>query len=136
MITKELVHKKIREYEVEAGENFFDGALAVSPLSFMAWCLGRKYITPEQYDDWSVAYINNNLEGIDENYFIYNCQGEYGASFAPVVVDDWSEKSQEKADLILGEFISESKIYRNRFRKFMREEGLIGENEVLEEEEE
>lgn len=134
-ITKELVHQKIREYEMEAGESFFDGAFAVKPLTFMSWCLGRKYITPEQYDDWLVAYINDDLEGTDENYFIYNSQGEYGASFAPVVVEEWSEESQEKADLILGEFISESKVYRNRFREFMIEEGLIGENEVLEKEE-
>lgn len=124
-ITKELVHEKIREYELEAGESFFDGAFTVHPLTFMSWCLGRKHITPEQYDDWTKAYIANDLEGIDENYFIYNSQGKYGASFAPVVVDDWTEESQEKADLILGEFICESKTYRNRFRKFMEEEGLI-----------
>lgn len=131
-ITKELVHAKIREYEMEAGESFFDGAFTVNPLTFMSWCLGRGYITPEQYDDWSNAYSKNDLEGIDENYFIYNNQGEHGASFAPVVADNWSEESQEKADLILGEFICESKVYRLRFNKFMKNEGLISASEASE----
>ena len=132
-ITKELVHEKIREYEIEAGESFFDGAFTVRPLTFMSWCLGRGHITPKQYDDWSDAYNKNELAGIDENYFIYNWQDMDEASFAPVVVEEWSEESQERADLILGEFISVSKVYRNRFRKFMEEEGLV--SETLEKEE-
>lgn len=129
-ITKEFVHQKIREYEIEAGESFFDGAFTVHPLTFMSWCLGRGHITPSQYDDWTDAYRSNELEGIDENYFIYNSQGKYGASFAPVVVDDWSEESQEKADLILGEFISESRVYRYRFIEFLKENNLMFEKKI------
>lgn len=123
-ITKELVHQKIREYEMDAGESFYDGLFFIRSEVFMAWCYGKGYLSKEKYNDFITAWQLNKLEAIDENYFVYNSEGEYGASFALVVEDDWTEEGQKKANLILGEWIEGSDVYTERFIEFMKENGI------------
>lgn len=124
-LTKELVYEKIREFEMDAGEDFFDqSCMTIGALTYMTWCLGKGYISSKQYNSWAKAYNSDELEAIDENYYIYNSQGGFGSSFAVVVSDDYNEEDYKKALLIFGEFVCEIEVYTERFYKFLDEESL------------
>lgn len=125
-ITKELVVDKIREWEMDAGESFFDnGLININPLTFMTWCYGKGYLTYEQYNNWTLDFSSNKLKAIDENYYIYNQEGEYGAQFAVVISEEYNDEDYEKALLIFGEFVEGNIVYQARFKEFLK--GFEGE---------
>lgn len=119
-LTKEIVKDSIRAWEMDAGESFFDNSLIqINPLTLMTWCYGKGYLTYQQYNDWSTDYTRGELEAIDENYYIYNQDGEHGSSYALVSSDDYNEEDYEKALLIFGEFVCDILTYEVRFKEFM-----------------
>lgn len=124
-LTKEIVRDSIRAWEMDAGEDFFDNSLIrINPLTLMTWCYGKGYLTYKQYNDWSADYAKRKLKAIDENYYVYNDDGEYGVSYALVSSDDYNEEDYEKALLIFGEFVCEIWTYEKRFRDFLEIESV------------
>ena len=117
---KENIYNSIIEWQKEAGESFTDYFNAdIHPLTYMTWCLGRGYLSPEKYNMWAEVYRKNKLEANDPNYFVYNEHSDGNAMFAVVISDDWNDQDQEKAFRILAEFISEIEVYQRRFQIFL-----------------
>jgi len=125
MMTKEQIIEKITEWESEHGESFVDRFNAdINARTYMPWCLGRRYITPKQFDQWVIAYGNNEIEANDPNYFVYNEYNDEDVPFAVVISEEWNEADQNKAYLILAEFISEIAVYIGRLEEFLSEEAI------------
>jgi hypothetical protein len=121
-MNREEIFAKINEWEAENGESFVDYFNSdIKAHTYIAWCLGRKYITPLQFDLWVEAYGKNALEADDPNYFVYNEDNDEDVPFAVVISEEWNEDDQDRAYGILAEFISEISIYKERFIEFLKE---------------
>jgi hypothetical protein len=119
-MNKQEIYESVMEWQMEAGESFTDYFNSdIHPLTYMSWCLGRGYLSPEKYNMWAKAYRKNELEATDPNYFVYNEYGDEDAMFAVVVSEDFNEEDFEKAFRILAEFISEIDIYQDRLKRFL-----------------
>ncbi|AXQ67699.1 hypothetical protein KIOSHI_22 [Bacillus phage Kioshi] len=117
---KQEIYGKIVAWQMEAGEDFldyFDGDLRAG--SYMMWCRGKGYITIEQLNLWEKA---DDFDSGCATAYVHDC-GNYGEPipYAVVSEEDWTEEGQEKAYMILAEFISESVTYQHRLQKFLEE---------------
>lgn len=118
MLDKETIYNGIVEWEQEAGESFTDYFSDINEVSFMMWALGRKYITPQQFNLWEEAFSKRELEATCFNYYLYSSNGS-DVPFACVNDGhDWTEEGQEKAYRIFAEFVSESTTYQKRLKAF------------------
>lgn len=111
---KQEIFDKIVEWESEAGESFldrFDGYLRAN--NFMFWCMGRRYISKENFGLWETDWRKNELEADCANYYVCSEDTPYAIIKSE---DDW-----DKAHLIVAEFISESPTYIRRFKEFLKE---------------
>lgn len=71
-MNKEEIYNSIALWQIDVGESFTDRFNSeINALTYMTWCLGRGYLTPEKYNMWAKAYRNNELEADDPNYFVY-----------------------------------------------------------------
>jgi hypothetical protein len=113
-VTKEEIFKKMMDHQNDIGEDILDGRLDIHPLTFMTWCLGRKYINKEKYNVWSRHYIEDDLEATDSNYYVYDAEDTSGTPYAVVYSKEWNEEDYHKAMMYLAEFISESEVYQKR----------------------
>ena len=121
-MTKEEVFAEIYAWQERNGESFVDYFNAdIKAPTYMAWCLGRQYITPDQYNAWVAAYGQNKLEADDPNYFVYNEENDEDAPFAVVISEEWNEPDWDKAYSILSEFIAEIDVYTERLNRFLAE---------------
>jgi hypothetical protein len=121
-MSKQEILAKMLQWEQDNGESFTDYFNAdIKAHTYMTWCLGRKYITPEKYNEWLIAYGNNELDADDPNYFVYNDQGEYGPSFAVVYSEEYNQTDHHKAYGMLAEFFSEITVYQKRLAEFFAE---------------
>ncbi|ASR79724.1 hypothetical protein JANET_45 [Bacillus phage Janet] len=116
---KSKVFYAIIDWEHEHGESFVDrfGYLINAP-NFMFWAHAKGYIDQYQFNEWEDMYPA--LEADDPNYYIYT--DDIDVEFALVVDEDRTEEEYHRAMKMLAEFISESKIYTERFEKFLRGE--------------
>ncbi|QFP93414.1 UNVERIFIED_ORG: hypothetical protein Xoosp15_149 [Xanthomonas phage Xoo-sp15] len=117
---KQEIYDRIVLWQLEAGEDFldyFDGDLRAG--SFMMWCRGKGYITIEQLNLWEE---DDNYSSECATRYVHDC-GHSGKPIPYAVVSepDWTEAGQEKAYMILAEFISESVTYKNRLQIFLEE---------------
>ena len=116
--TKEEIYDAIISWEHDAGESFvdyFDGSLREG--SYLFWCLGKGYITPEQFHAWEeddMAFNNDIVFGqekysvVQEPEFVFNAREEF-------------DQAYEKAMRILAEFLSLTNTYQYRVKKFFEE---------------
>jgi hypothetical protein len=116
------IYETIMTWQLDHGESLLDQGFDLRELTFMTWCLGRKYITPEQFNIWNKAWAVLELEAIDANYYVYNSDGVDEVPWAVVSSDEWNDEDYKKAYLILAEFISEMEVYQNRLNKFVKGE--------------
>lgn len=120
-MNKQEIYEAIVNWQMDAGEDFldyFDGDLRA--VSFMMWCRGKGYLTIDQFNLWEEAMNNDNDEAEQATSIVHNCHGD-NIPYAVVSEEDWTEVGQEKAYMILAEFISESIIYQKRFKEFLKE---------------
>ena len=116
------VYENIRDWEWEHGEDFLDSSgFDINEIPFMTWCFLEGHVPINEYMKWEYDRRAGNLKAIDPNYFLYNDEGEYGASYAIVHSDAWNEEDQEKAYMILAEYIVTVKPNLERFNQFMGE---------------
>lgn len=118
---KQAIFEAINKFEQDHGEAFLDQGFNLNERTFMSWCLGRGYLNPNQFNLW----IENmeTLEGSDANYYVYNSQNQYeDVPWAIVSSEDWNREDQDKAFMILAEFISEIDIYIERLKKYIEGE--------------
>jgi hypothetical protein len=121
MLDKQKIFELINEWEQEAGESFTDYFSGhVNASSFIMWALGRRYITPQQFNLWEDALTKRELEATCFNYYLYSHYGDK-VPFACVEEEDWTEEGQDKAYMIFAEFVSESKIYQKRLTEFLKD---------------
>ncbi|MGM0837735.1 MAG: hypothetical protein ACQEV7_16390 [Bacillota bacterium] len=124
-MTKDEIYGLIKSWEEDVGESFVDYFNSdINARTYMTWCLGRKYISPNQFNAWLVAYSENKLEADDPNYFVYNEDNDEDVPFAVVISEEWNEEDQRKAYQILAEFISEIDDYIGRLKEFLSEYDL------------
>lgn len=117
---KQEIFNKMIEFECEAGEDFFDQGFDLHPLTFMSWCLGRGYLTPEQYNLWAYDYRFDKLSSAHEpNDFVYDSDC-LDVPYALFSESEWTEEGREKAYLIVAEFISEITVYQERLVEFLK----------------
>ncbi|UXQ88884.1 hypothetical protein Thu_24 [Bacillus phage Thurquoise] len=117
---KQEIYDKIVAWQMDAGEDFldyFDGDLV--PGSFMMWCRGKGYITIEQLNLWEE---DDDASSMWATRYVHDC-GNSGEPipYAVVSEEDWTEEGQEKAYMILAEFISESVTYKIRLQEFLED---------------
>ena len=120
-MTKLEAYNAIVKWQMEAGESFldyFEGDF--NAVSFMMWCRGREHITVEQFNLWEKAYINKEDEAYDAQSLAHDCHGD-NLPYAVVSEENWTEEGQERAFMILAEFISESVIYQKRLNEFLED---------------
>lgn len=110
MRTKEEMYNDIREWEMEAGEDFLDyfGA-SMNEYNFMFWCLGKGYITEYQLQ----AFEAEKHTGTE--YLI-------GTEIYSVVNEeenkDW-DSACAKAYRILADFFTATMTYQKRVDRFL-----------------
>lgn len=115
-MTKEEVFEKIQDWESENGESFIDYFESnITVVSFMFWCMGRNYISKENFQKWEQDFQNGEIDANDANYFIVG-DAQYS------IVNHNEEDYDEKGLKILAEFISESSTYMTRLNKFLDNE--------------
>lgn len=122
MMTSEEVFWKILAWEENAGESFldyFDGNL--NPVSFMMWARGRKYLTDKQFRAWERALGAGAFEAESAMSYVYDSSG-YEIPYAVVSEPDWTAEGENKAYMILAEFISGSITYEHRLVEFLEGE--------------
>lgn len=111
MRTKEKMYEDIRNWEMEAGEDFLDYFDSqINPFNFMFWCLGKGYITEEQLQ-WFEIYTSHGNDYLfgDEEYSVVNekqCEDDYDAGV-------------EKAYRILADFLTTTVTYQKRVDNFL-----------------
>jgi len=117
-MNKQEIYDSIVNWQMEAGEDFldyFDSDLKAG--SYMIWCLGRGHITVEQFNLWEE---DSSYYSDWASHYVHNCHGE-DIPYSVVSEEDWTEEGQEKAYMILAEFISESVTYQKRLKEFLEE---------------
>lgn len=114
------IYETIKTWEMDHGESLLDQGFNLREHTYMAWCLGKGYISSKQYNLW--VQNMNTLEGCDANYYVYNSDGVDEVPWAVVSSDEWNEKDYIKAYMILSEFIEEIDVYQERLNKFVKGE--------------
>lgn len=114
MRTKEQMYKDIRNWEMDAGEDFldyFDGSM--NPFNFMFWCLGKGYITEEQLQSFEKVINSHGTEYLfgDEDYSVVN-EEQY---------EDDYDAGLEKAYRILADFLTTTATYQKRVDNFLND---------------
>lgn len=116
---KKEIYNSIVNWENEHGESFVDHFNSdIKESTFMAWCLGKCYISSDKFNKWMQSYLEEKLESKDPNYYLYDSDGGE-VEFAVVTSEEWTMEAQDEAHKILAEFISEIDIYISRFNKFI-----------------
>jgi hypothetical protein len=118
-VTKEEIFKKMMDYQKEAGEEILDGRLDIHPLTFMSWCLGRRYISKEKFNVWARHFMEDELEATDSNYYVYDAEDMNGTPYAVVYSKETNDDDYHKAMMYLAEFISESDEYQKRLEELI-----------------
>ena len=113
MRTQNEIYEAIISWEIEAGESFvdyFDSSLKEG--SYLFWCLGKGYITPEQFRAW------------EEEEMAFNTDIVFGQEKYSVVQEpefNYQDEAYEKAMYILAEFLSLTHTYQKRVDNFLKE---------------
>jgi hypothetical protein len=118
-------YKDILEFEKESEEFFLDQFEDINPITFMAWCLGKGYIKSRQYDKWSEAFEEGQIEALDPNYFVYSAidhAGTGAAEFAMIVSPVWNEEDHDRSLHMVAEFIADIEVYREGLFNFFFDE--------------
>lgn len=114
MEVKELV-KKIRDWEMDAGESFYDYFAhdSINNVSWAFWLIGKGF------KEHGNAILE---EHIKENYVeqeeLYNIYPEYVGDSD----HDWSEENYEKNLTIMVEFLLDTPIYTKRVMDWFEEQ--------------
>lgn len=123
-MNRDDIYQSIVKWESEHGESFLDQGFNLNELTFMTWCYGKNYISKDKYNHWVSAYLRNNIEAKDANYYVYGVSdyvGDDASAFAVVTSNEWNKVDQEQAYRILSEFISGIDVYIERFKKYINE---------------
>ena len=121
------IFRQICDWQMDAGESFtdyFDSSINVP--NFMFWCLGKGWITQEQFHAWE-----DEMKGkgrFDEPSSMDVIEG--GELYSISNEDNW-----EKGYMALAHFMSESKTYQRRLKKFLDEYNKVDQDEANEEDE-
>lgn len=111
MRTKEQMYTDIRDWEMDAGEDFLDYFGAnMNEFNFMFWCLGKGYINEEQLQTYELKkYTGTEYLLGDETYSVVrDDEGDY---------DDCLEKAYK----ILADFLTSTTTYQIRVDEFLRD---------------
>ncbi len=118
---KNEIFKIINDWQMDVGEDFLDYFESnVRETNFMFWCLGRGHISQERFNAWVKEYGNAGTLGHSLSELLYNCYDDDNG-FSVVHSDDWNQEDQDKAYMILSEFISEIKVYQRRLLEFLED---------------
>lgn len=125
MRTKEQMFEDIRNWEMDAGEDFCDyfGSY-VNEFNLLFWAWGKGYITEEQlqaYEKNRHASLSDIVYG-DETYSIVK-ESEYAEY----------DEGYEKAYKILAEFLTSTNTYQERVEEFISRIDKIKLEDVLRE---
>jgi len=118
--TKEQILEAILKWEEDNGESFTDYFDAnMNADTFIFWCVGKGYITTEQYRQWEKQYRQKISYASDLNSYLYNEDNDPDVPYAIVITEEFNQEALEKAFGILAEFIETSLIYQERFEEFL-----------------
>lgn len=114
MRTKDQMYDDIRNWEMEAGEDFLDYfGSSLNGFNFLFWCLGKGYITESQ-----LHYYEKNNDFDSE--FLYGTE-----KYSIIKETEEYDEGLKKAYRILAEFFSSSVTYQRRVDLFLKDISAI-----------
>ncbi|MGD9152407.1 MAG: hypothetical protein PVG30_01950 [Gammaproteobacteria bacterium] len=115
-MNKKEIYCLIRYFELEAGEDFFDqNETIIQPYQLIFWLLGKKYITPKQFN----LAVSEKLLGLNEIFTGY--EKEY-AIFPNGEAEEIPEKYKY---YIIAELMQDCEVYQHRLKKILEEHNLV-----------
>lgn len=114
------IYDLIVNWEKDAGEDFidrFDSNIVVP--NYMMWCLGRGYLSTYKFNLWEQAVIRGECWADFATSVVYSDSEEY----AVVYEEEMTEDGHYVALHLLAEFISESIIYQQKLKDFLKGDG-------------
>jgi hypothetical protein len=115
-MNKKDVYCLIRYFELDAGEDFFDqNETIIQPYQLIFWLLGKKYITPEQFN----LAVKEKLLGLNEIFTGYE---KYYAIFPNSEAKEIPEKYKY---YIISELIADCDVFKHRLKKILEEHNLV-----------
>lgn len=109
MRTVDEMYQAIRDWEMEAGEDFvdyFDSSINEANLLF--WALGKGLITPVQFQAWEA-----------NRSYASNAETLHGDEEWSIVKDEGEDDEIETAYRYLAEFLASSITYQARVEEFL-----------------
>lgn len=124
MRNKDQMYEDLRNWEMDAGEDFLDNfGASLNEYNLMFWCLGKGYITEEQLRLFE-AEKHTGTE------FLY---GEEEYSIVNEEEEEDHEKGLEKAYRILADFLTSTNTYQRRVDEFLKKVTRLKFEEALKE---
>lgn len=114
----EVIVDQIRDFELSAGEDYFDqNESVVLSLEFMSWAFGKGVLSAEKYNLWLEAYVDGDYQAESMTYCLSNeYDGEVEYSLYDWTDEDETlpvserDKKYEENLRYVGQFIAENPI--------------------------